>query len=69
MMLGDEEYAKAFSAKLFEHGVFASPIVFPMARSGSFSNPGLAEGRAVPVSPSSLRLRVDRSPEARRGCA
>ena len=29
-MTGDEEKAKKFSAMLFEHGVFASPIVFPM---------------------------------------
>jgi len=34
VMLGDEELAKAFSAKLFEEGVFASPIVFPMVAKG-----------------------------------
>ena len=34
IMLGDEELAKAFSAKLFEEGVFASPIVFPMVAKG-----------------------------------
>merc|ERR1712178_355190 len=34
VMLGDEEYAKVFSAKLFEEGVFASPIVFPMVARG-----------------------------------
>ena len=34
VMLGDEDYAKAFSAKLFEHGVFASPIIFPMVARG-----------------------------------
>ena len=30
VMLGDEETAREFSAKLFELGVFATPIVFPM---------------------------------------
>lgn len=30
VMLGDEEVAKEFSAKLFEHDVFATPIIFPM---------------------------------------
>lgn len=34
VMLGDEEHAKLFSAKLFEEGVFASPIVFPMVARG-----------------------------------
>ena len=34
VMLGDEEYAKKFSAKLFEEGVFAAPIVFPMVAKG-----------------------------------
>ena len=34
VMLGDEELARAFSAKLFENGVFASPIVFPMVAKG-----------------------------------
>ena len=34
VMLGDEEHAKAFSAMLFEEGVFASPIVFPMVARG-----------------------------------
>jgi len=34
VMIGDEELAKAFSAKLFEEGVFASPIVFPMVAKG-----------------------------------
>jgi len=33
-MLGDEDYARAFSAKLFEEGVFAAPIVFPMVAKG-----------------------------------
>lgn len=35
VMLGDEEVAKEFSAKLFEHDVFATPIVFPMVAKGS----------------------------------
>ena len=34
VMLGDEDYARAFSAKLFEEGVFAAPIVFPMVAKG-----------------------------------
>ena len=34
VMLGDEDLAKAFSARLFEEGVFASPIVFPMVAKG-----------------------------------
>ena len=34
VMLGDEEIAKKFSAKLFEEGVFATPIVFPMVAKG-----------------------------------
>ena len=34
-MLGDEDFARAFSAKLFEAGVFASPIVFPMVPKGT----------------------------------
>ena len=33
-MLGDEEIAKAFSAKLFEEDVFATPIIFPMVAKG-----------------------------------
>eukprot|EP00618_Florenciella_parvula_P018210 CAMPEP_0119465824 /NCGR_PEP_ID=MMETSP1344-20130328/773_1 /TAXON_ID=236787 /ORGANISM="Florenciella parvula, Strain CCMP2471" /LENGTH=414 /DNA_ID=CAMNT_0007498105 /DNA_START=1 /DNA_END=1243 /DNA_ORIENTATION=+ len=35
VMLGDEDLAKAFSARLFEEGVFASPIVFPMVPRGT----------------------------------
>lgn len=35
VMLGDEEKAVAMSAKLFEEGVFASPIVFPMVPKGT----------------------------------
>eukprot|EP01052_Picozoa_sp_SAG31_P020297 SAG31_NODE_1518_length_8029_cov_43.028247_4_plen_277_part_00 len=34
VMIGDEDLAKAFSARLFEEGVFASPIVFPMVPKG-----------------------------------
>lgn len=35
-MLGDEDLAKAFSARLFEEGVFASAICYPMVRSKLF---------------------------------
>ena len=35
VMIGDEDVAKTFSAKLFEEGVFASPIVFPMVPRGT----------------------------------
>merc|ERR1719440_2325233 len=35
IMLGDEDKAKAFSAKLFEEGVFASAICFPMVPRGT----------------------------------
>jgi glycine C-acetyltransferase len=35
VMLGDEEVAKQFSAKLFEEDVFASPIIFPMVPKGT----------------------------------
>lgn len=34
VMLGDEDRARAVSAKLFELGVFATPIVFPMVAKG-----------------------------------
>ena len=34
VMIGDEDLAKKFSARLFEEGVFASPIVFPMVARG-----------------------------------
>lgn len=34
VMLGDENIAKNFSAKLFENGVFATPIKFPMVPLG-----------------------------------
>jgi glycine C-acetyltransferase len=34
VMLGDEELAKDMSAKLFEDGVFATPIIFPMVAKG-----------------------------------
>jgi hypothetical protein len=39
---------KAFSAKLFEEGVFASPIIFPMVRSGA-SQAGRSRGLCVYV--------------------
>lgn len=35
VMLHDEELAKQFSLKLFEKGVFATPIVFPMVAKGA----------------------------------
>merc|ERR1711920_806390 len=35
VMLGDEDLAKAFSAKLFEEGVFASAICYPMVPKGT----------------------------------
>jgi len=35
VMIGDEDKAKAFSAMLFENGVFASPIIFPMVPKGT----------------------------------
>lgn len=35
VMLGDEDHARAFSAKLFEKGVFASAICFPMVPRGT----------------------------------
>lgn len=35
VMIGDEEKAKEFSAKLFELDVFATPIVFPMVPKGT----------------------------------
>ena len=34
VMLGDENLAASFSAKLFENGVFATPIKFPMVAKG-----------------------------------
>jgi len=34
VMLGDEEVARNFSAKLFELDVFATPIIFPMVAKG-----------------------------------
>lgn len=34
VMLGDEDTAREMSAKLFEDGVFATPIVFPMVAQG-----------------------------------
>ena len=35
VMLGDEDKARAFSAKLFEEGVFASAICYPMVPKGT----------------------------------
>jgi len=35
VMLGDEDHARAFSAKLFDEGVFASAICFPMVPKGT----------------------------------
>lgn len=35
VMIGDEEKAKEFSAKLFELDVFATPIIFPMVAKGT----------------------------------
>ena len=35
VMIGDEEKAREFSAKLFELNVFATPIVFPMVPKGT----------------------------------
>merc|ERR1712217_622978 len=35
IMLGDEDLARKFSAKLFEEGVFASAICFPMVPKGT----------------------------------
>jgi glycine C-acetyltransferase len=34
VMLGDEKLAKNFSANLFENGVFATPIKYPMVALG-----------------------------------
>jgi len=34
VMLGDEELAKAFSSKLYDENIFATPIVFPMVAKG-----------------------------------
>ncbi len=34
VMIGDEDKAREFSAKLFEENVFATPIVFPMVAKG-----------------------------------
>ena len=35
IMLGNEELAKTFAAKLFENGIYASAIVFPMVAKGT----------------------------------
>ena len=34
-MLGDEDLARGFSARLFEEGVFASAICYPMVPKGT----------------------------------
>jgi len=34
VMVGDEDLARQFSTRLFEEGVFATPIVFPMVAKG-----------------------------------
>jgi len=34
VMLGDEEIARKFSTRLFEEGIFATPIVYPMVAKG-----------------------------------
>jgi glycine C-acetyltransferase len=57
VMFGDEDTAKIVSAKLFEDGVFATPIVFPMVAKGkarirvivsaSFSREDLDKGLAA----------------------
>jgi glycine C-acetyltransferase len=50
VMIGDENLAKTFSAKLFEHHVFATPIKFPM----------VALGKArIRVMPSSAHTKKD----------
>lgn len=35
VMLGDEDLARSFSAKLYEEGVFASAICYPMVAKGT----------------------------------
>lgn len=35
VMIGDEEKAREFSTKLYQEGVFATPIVFPMVAKGA----------------------------------
>lgn len=48
--MGDEDLAREFSAKLFELGVFATPIVFPM----------VAKGKArIRVIPSAAHTKLD----------
>ena len=34
VMIGDEDLARKFSQRLFEEGVFATPILFPMVAKG-----------------------------------
>lgn len=57
VMLGDEEIAKKFSAKLYEYDVFATPIVFPMVAKGK------ARIRVIP-SASHSKEDLDRGVEA-----
>lgn len=50
VMLGTEEIAKKFSVRLFEEGIFATPIVFPM----------VAKGKArIRVIPSAIHSKKD----------
>lgn len=57
VMIGDEEKAKDFSAKLFELDVFATPIVFPMVAKGK------ARIRVIP-SASHTKEDLDKAVEA-----
>lgn len=49
VMIGDEEKAREFSAKLFEEEVFATPIVFPMVPKGT------ARIRVIPSASHSMK--------------
>ena len=67
VMIGDEEKAKKFSAMLFEHGVFASPIVFPMVLTLTLTLIlTLTLSLALALDPT---LTLTRCPGARPGCA
>jgi len=50
VMIGDENTAKEFSMKLFEHGIFATPIKFPMVPLGK---------ARIRVMPNSLHTKKD----------
>jgi len=50
VMLGDENLAKDFSAKLFENNVFATPIKFPMVPMGT---------ARIRVMPSAAHTKID----------